>query len=109
MTEKVRELIDDVVWSTDDSVNMGAQLDKIINDHVVPMVFPAHALKTLQEWADAQSKIHADKASKLLKVNLAMTKRKEQVASVWVLINHHNRISTRYFIAATRLLMRRPT
>ena len=105
MTEKVRELIDEVVWSPDDSVdkNVGSQLDKIINDHVVPMVLPALALKNLHQWAEEQSKIHNDKTSKLGTTITQIILSGADCKSVANLRDHHWRISTRYAKAAIRI------
>ena len=103
MTEKVRELIDEVVWSPDDLKHVGAQIDKIINEHVVPMVLSAHALKNLHQWAEEQSEIHNDKTSKLSTTITHIILSGADCKSVANLRDHHWRISTRYAKAAIRI------
>jgi hypothetical protein len=96
MTERLRELIDEVVWSTDDTQCVTAQTRIIIKKHVLPMAWPGPILSSLRDWAEKQAQSHGDKASKLDSVILGMIKHNVVVSSVQVLCDHHRRISGRY-------------
>ena len=103
MTEKVRELIDEVVWSPDDSKNVRTQMDIIIEKHVIPMVLSTLALKSLHKWAEEQAKIHDDQASKLDTSIAQMKLNQIDCTSVKNLRDHHVRISSRYNTAAFKI------
>ena len=96
MTKRVRELIDEVVWSTDNSKGVHTQMDTIIGENVVPMVLSKLAFKSLHDWAEEQAKIHDGKASKLSTSITQMLLNQIDCTGVKNLRDHHVRISSRY-------------
>jgi hypothetical protein len=101
MTERVRQLIDDVVWSTDDKKIVFDETEKILKEHVAPMIGQWRALVDLRDWASENSKSHKAKASKIdMNVNGSDSN------GLLKLYNHHWRIHHRYDCVAVAICAR---
>jgi hypothetical protein len=104
MTAKVRELIDDVVWKTEEDTvgNVLKEMGRILRDHVAPMIGEERALADLEKWAIEQRKMHKAKASKI-DTNV----RGCDSSGLEKLYNHHWRIHNRYNCVAIAICSRR--
>jgi hypothetical protein len=96
MTAKVQELINEVVWSSDQTVSVGVETKKILDQHVYYMLRLGPTLISLIEWTTEQITIQNGKKSRLEDSITQMTRNKVDCASVVALRDHHNRISWRY-------------
>jgi len=96
MAAKVQELIDEVVWSSDHTVNVGEETKKILDQRVYYMLRLGPTLNSLIEWTTEQITIQNGKKSRLEDSITQMTRDKVDCASVVALRDHHNRISWRY-------------
>jgi hypothetical protein len=101
MTEKVRELIDEVVWSSDKTRDVIEETNRILNQHVAYMLVMGPTLSYLQEWAREQDSLHEAKVDKLDAVITHMISSKLDFTGVKTLRDHHLRLCLRYLTVKT--------
>ena len=101
MTENVRELIDEVVWSLDKTVSVIAETDRVLDQHVAYMLLMGSTLNYLQEWAQEQDSIHEAKVKKLDTVITHMISNRLDFTGVKTLRDHHLRLCLRYLTVKT--------
>ena len=100
MTDRVRELLDEVVWSADDTVSVSTETKTILAQNLNVMLYASPTLNALKDWTRKQIKAHEDN---VLKLNTSISMmRGIDCSSVKALRDHHRRICTRY---TTVLLM----
>jgi hypothetical protein len=92
MTDRIRELLDEVVWSTDHTISVSTETKAILNQNLNVMLFAKPTLNALKEWTREKIKIHEDN---VLKLNTSIL-RATDCSSVIALRDHHRRICTRY-------------
>lgn len=98
MTDRVRELLDEVVWSADDMISVSTETKIILARNLNVMLYASPTLNALKDWTRKQIKAHEDNVLKLSTSILRGT----DCSSVKALRDHHRRICTRY---STVLLM----
>ena len=96
MTERVRELVDELVWSPDDTKDIVTEANKILNEHVLYMLRMSPTLNSLTEWTMKQIETQNKKITKLDLVIAHMTRDSVDCTGVTSLRKHHSRISWRY-------------
>ena len=98
MTDRIRELLDEVVWSADDMISVSTETKIILARNLNVMLYASPTLNALKDWTRKQIKVHEDNVLKLSTSILRGT----DCSSVKALRDHHRRICTRY---STVLLM----
>jgi sugar-specific transcriptional regulator TrmB len=98
MTDRIRELLDEVVWSADDMISVSTETKIILARNLNVMLYASPTLNALKDWTRKQIKAHEDNVLKLSTSILRGT----DCSSVKALRDHHRRICTRY---STVLLM----
>lgn len=98
MTDRIRELLDEVVWSADDMISVSTETKIILARNLNVMLYASPTLNALKDWTRKQIKVHEDNVLKLSTSILRGT----DCSSVKALRDHHRRICSRY---STVLLM----
>jgi hypothetical protein len=103
MSAKVRELIDDLVWSNRRFANISNEVNKILKSHVLSMLLPACVIGELHCWAAEQRDIHDAKALKIQTMLVGM--HTLDCTGVTKLRDHHMQIAKNYQTVSTEIFL----
>jgi hypothetical protein len=92
MTDRIRELLDEVVWSADDMISVSTETKIILARNLNVMLYASPTLNALKDWTRKQIKAHEDN---VLKLSTSILRAKD-CSSVKALRDHHRRICSRY-------------
>ena len=95
MAAKVRELIEELVWSDITFPDLSHQVKKILFAHVWPIIMPARVMEELHEWVSEQTLSYDAKKSKINAILAEMSA--PDSAGVIMLRDHHWRIAKNYY------------
>jgi hypothetical protein len=103
MAAKVRELIDDTVWSDKPLAIISNEVREILDVHVWYMIQPGCVVRDLYEWTSEQIMIHNAKGSKIQAIIDQMNTLDS--AGITKLRNHHWRIANNYHSAGMEIVL----